>query len=129
LGCKAFLTAEETHALGGRGLHADTLDGQPQHFRRAHPHRFAMGADPGALAKEGNVNMDDARASLLGKLARMSQEGCGICTSPLRIAWREMCADIALAQCSQNSVHKRMPAGVRVGMAEQTFAMWNANPA
>ena len=73
-------------------------------------HGVAMRADARGLAHDGDVEMGDAAAARVEALDREGEEPVGGGIAPLRIAGREMHADIAIGQRAEDGVGQRMQA-------------------
>ena len=95
----------------------------------ARAHRVAMRADPRRLAHDGDVEMRDAPAACARALDREGEEPVGRGAAPVRIARREMHADIAVGERAQDGVDQRMEHDVGVGMAGQAARMGDAHAA
>ena len=74
LGRYAFLTARETQALGRGGLHTDGIQRQSQDVRDALAHGLTVLFDPGALADQGHIHVDNLAPSRDDQIAGMGQE-------------------------------------------------------
>ena len=73
--------------------------------------------------------MGDAAAARLHAFDRKRKKAVGRRVAPLRIAGREMRADVALGQRAQDGVDQRMQRHVGVGMADQRAIMRDADAA
>ena len=63
--------------------------------------------------------MGDAAAARFDALDREGQKPVGRRAAPLRIAGREMRADVAVGQRAENGVDQRMQRDVGIGMADE----------
>jgi hypothetical protein len=71
---ESFLATQKPHALSGGGFHADAVDRQTKHVSCALTHALPVRPDLWAFAQQRNVDVDDARASGVGKLHRMAEK-------------------------------------------------------
>src|SRR5262249_48608780 len=78
---------------------------------------------------DGDVEMGDAPAARAHALDRERQEPIGGGAAPLRIGRREMNADIAVGECPEDGVDKRVKNDVGVGMSGQSTPMGNGHAA
>jgi hypothetical protein len=76
-----------------------------------------MGPDPRRLADDRQVDMVDPPAARLDQAARMFEEQRGGGATPLRVARREVIADIALADRPEQSVGEGVEDDVGVAVA------------
>src|SRR3546814_13623798 len=82
-----------------------------------------MWADPRRLADDGHVDMVDAAAALFDQRACMLRNARGGGAAPLRIAGREMVADIAFADRAEQGIGAGMEDHIGVAMPGQAFVV------
>lgn len=70
--------------------------------------------DPGSFADNCHVKIDDAPTQPGHEIASVLEEDSGGRAFPLHIGRREVHADIAFADCAQNSVGQRMQRHIRI---------------
>ena len=92
-------------------------------------HGVAIRADFWPLADKRDVHMRDARAGVSRQFCGVTQKRLGLSAFPLRVARREMGADIAFSQRAEDGVHQRVPSRVGVGMADQALVVRDAHSA
>src|ERR1700722_14835275 len=125
----AFLAAGEAEPLAGCRLHGYARDVHTRNLSDARAHGIAQRADLRALADQRHLEIGDAAAARGDAIGRVFQEAVGGSALPLRIARREVRADIAVGQRAENRVDQRMQADIAVGMGEKAFRMRHAHAA
>ena len=83
----------------------------------ARAHGVAVRADARRLADHGDVEMGDASAARAHALDRKGEEPVGGGAAPLRIAGREVHADVAVGERAEDGVDQRVQHDIGVGMA------------
>ncbi len=78
-----------------------------------------MGADLRRLADHRRVDVGDHAAARTHGGRCGGEEDGGIRAFPLRVGWREMAADVAVAERAVDGVGDGMAQHVRVGMADE----------
>ena len=91
--------------------------------------RVAMRADARRLADHGGVEMRDDAAAGAHALDREGEEAVRRGALPLRIARREMHADVAVGERAEDGVDQRMQHHIGVGMAGNATAVRDAHAA
>src|SRR3546814_20231571 len=82
-----------------------------------------MWADPRRLADDGHVDMVDAAAALFDQRACMLRKARGGGAAPLRIAGREMVADIAFADRAEQGLGEGLADPLGVAMHGKAFVV------
>src|SRR5260370_1452158 len=121
--------AGKSHFFARGRLHADALDRNAGDLGDTGTHRVAMRADARRLAHDGDVEMGDAPIPRAHALDREGQEPIGGGATPLRIGRREMHADVAVGERSEDGVHEGLKNKVGVGMSGQPTPTGDAHPA
>ena len=122
----AFAPAGEAQPLRRRRLDADASDRDPGDFGDPRAHRLAMRADLRRLADQQSRR--DARSSRRARARarpRGQERSTEFGAAPLRVAGREMRADVALAERAVDRVGDRVQRDVGVGMALQLAVVRN----
>ena len=90
---------------------------QPGDRRDARPDRLPVRAEAGRLAEQRRVEMVDDAAAAPAPARRVGEEAVGGGAAPLRIARREMHADIALREGAESASVSacRIDVAVRMG--------------
>ena len=88
-----------------------------------------MRADLGGLADDRQVEVIDPPAAIAHALCREGEELGRGGPAPLRIARREMRADIAFGQRTEQGVGQGMQADITVGMGDDALVMRNPHAA
>ena len=88
-----------------------------------------MRTDLGPLRDDDRVDMGDHAAARAHALRRIGKEDVGGGALPLRIGGREVGANVAIGQRTENGVGHRMHQHVGVGMAEQLLRVRNGDAA
>ena len=115
--------------LAGRRLHRHAIERKAGKLGDLGAHGVAVRPDLGRLAHQRQVEMGDAPAARFHALDREGEEPVGGRALPLRIAGREMRADIAVGQRAENGVGQRVQAHIGVGMAGELVRVRDAHAA
>ena len=115
-GDDAFAAAGEPHLLAGGGLDRHALLRHAGNLGDPRAHGVAMRADARRLADHRDVEMRDQPAAGAHALDRERQEAIGGGAAPLRIAGREVHADVAVRDRAEDRVHQAVQHDVGVGM-------------
>ncbi len=110
-------------------LTATRVDGDAGDLGDARAHRVAVRPDARRLADDGDVEMRDASAARAHALDRECEETIGGGAAPLRIARREVHADIAVGERAEDGIDQRMQHDVGIGMPGQSARMGDAHAA
>src|SRR3984885_9973258 len=121
-GCDAFLAAGKSEPFAGGRFHGDARGTKTGDFGDARAHGVTVRSDFRALANQGDVEMGDASAARGDAIDRVFQEAVRCGAPPLRIARREMQADVAVGQRAEDCVDQRMEADITVGMRQKAAA-------
>src|SRR5579872_1597228 len=119
----AFAAAGEAQTLGGRRLDADARRVDREDFCNARNHGRTVRTDLRTLADQRDVDMRDAAAGLGDEIRRAAQEAMRRRAAPLRIARREMNADVAGAERTENGIGQRMQAAIGVAVPDEAVAV------
>ena len=99
------------------GFDPDPIGRDRQDFRDAGLHGRTMRPDLGSLCQERDIDIHDPTAALSHPAGGIRKEQVRRRTFPLRIGWREMLADIAVANGAEQRVCQRMQADIGIRMA------------
>ncbi len=105
--------------LRGRRLDRHAVERQVHDLGDFRADGVAMRADLGTFADQGGVDMGDAAAARGDAFHGVAQEQVGRGAAPLRIARREMRADVAVGDGAEHGVGDRVQQHVGVRMADQ----------
>src|SRR5690606_10537592 len=78
----AFAAAQKAETLGGRPLDADPARLDPQDFGDPVAHGLAVWSDPGLLADQRHIHMNDLSAFPSHQYRRVTQEEAGVGAPP-----------------------------------------------
>ena len=92
-------------------------------FGNARAHGVAMRPNLGSFADDGTVDMVDHPTAIPDQTGRVGKEAVGAGALPLRVARREMLADVALAGGTEQRVGDCVEDDVRVAMAGEASVM------
>ena len=129
LGRQALAASGEAQAFGRGRLDADSVQRKLQQVCEAFAHGLAMRLHLGLFADQSDVHIDDAPAARRHALSRVNQEAVRRGALPLRIAGREMVADVAVGDRAKNGVGQGVQARIGVRMADQGLVVRNLDPA
>src|SRR5262249_45181317 len=100
----AFAAPGETELLAGGRLPSHPRHRNAGDLGDPGAHGVAMRANARRLAHDSDVEMGNAPATRLDPLDREGKEAVGRSAAPLRIARREVHADVAFAERAQNGI-------------------------
>ena len=110
------------------GLDADLCGICPHDAGEFGLHRCGVWTDFRAFADDGYVAVAQGPAVLCRKFDGVGQKDVAGRTLPLRIAGREMAADIAKGKRAVDRIGQGVHADIGIGMAQQRLAMRNLYP-
>jgi len=124
-GYNAFAAACKSQGFARRRFHRNTIDVDPGNFGNARSHDIAMRSDTRSFTHNGYVQESDSAATRTHTINRKSEETVGTGAAPLRVAWREMHANVAVGQCAQNCINEGMQYDIGVRMTRDTLGVSN----
>ena len=126
---QTFAATKCAESLGGRRLEVDASDIDPEIRRNVAAHRGPVPAEPRSLCDQREVGVHHSKAARSEQRGAVSQEHAAACALPFRVAVREMLADVALAQRTEQRVAQRVQQHVAVGVRHDALRVWNRNAA
>ena len=129
MGGNPFAAPGKAEPFGRGRLDADRAfihPGEPGNFAA---HSGAVGADLGRFANDGEVDIADPVAGLRNQFCGMFEKLARARAFPLRVAGREMGADIAIANRAQNRIGDRMQRHIGIRMPGQAMRVVQLDPA
>ena len=94
----------------------------PADLGDAGAHGVAVRRDPGPFGDQRHVELGDHAAAGGDAGDGVGEEAVGGGAAPLRVGWREMLADVAVADGAEHGIGERMQDHVGVGMADHARA-------
>src|SRR5690242_1720887 len=128
VGGDSFTAAGKAEPFARCRFHADTLGANSGKLGDIRAHGVAVCADPGGFAHDRKIQMGYAALSGAHALDSESKEAVGRCAAPLRVAWWEMRSDIAVRECTKNSIGQRVQCDVRVRIAGEGLRVRDTDP-
>ena len=126
---RALAATGEAHGLGRGGLHADGVQREGQKVCQTGAHGLAVRLHLGALADQGDVDVDDPAPTRRHAVGSKAEEAVRRCATPLGIGRREVVTDVAIAERAQDGIGQGMKARIRVGMTDQGLVVGDLDPA
>src|SRR5215211_6133742 len=128
-GGDALFAAGEAEPFAGGRFHGNARNVYAADLGDFRAHRIAQRADLWPLADQRHLEIADAPAACGNALNGVFQKAVGGGALPLRIARREMRADITVGERAEDRIDQRMQAHIAVGMGEKTLAVQHAHAA
>jgi len=122
----ALLTAQRSHFLGGRGLHRDRVQGQPEQFGEPAPHGRNVWGEPRGLGDDRAIHVDRSPSPLRHPPHHLAQQAAAVGSGVLGIGFGKMSAQIPQRRGAQQGVAHRMQQRIGVRVALQAPGMGNA---
>jgi len=124
-GGDAFASADEADAFVGGGFEAYFVGVDLQAFRDAEFHFLGMRIDLGFFGNDGDVNVGDGSLMQLDVASGFFEEEGAGCVFPPGIGVRKKLTDVGFAQGSEDGVTERVQDNVRIGVAIESFVVWD----
>ena len=115
--------------LGGGRFEVDAGFAERERARDAAADLFAPGRDPRRLREQCEVGIEHPLAAAREQLQGVADELAAIGAAPLRIAVREVLADVAQARGPEQRIHQCVQQHIAVGVRHDPVAVRNAHPA
>jgi hypothetical protein len=115
--------------LGRCRLDRDAIHLDAQQFGQTGAHGGGLRPDLGSFADQRHIGMGDGKSPRGGPVDGMGQEDMAFRALPLRVAGREMRADIALGQGAIDRIGQRVQTHIRIRMSLQATVMRHGHAA
>jgi hypothetical protein len=119
----------ESELLRGGRLEGHLVDPQAADPCDPLPHGLPVGSEARLLAQQGRVEMIDHSAPAPHQMNRVGQEPVRRGAAPLRVARREVDADVALGQGAQQGIRERVQDHIPVRVGDHAPVMGHPDPA